>query len=379
LVEAENSLKVTYGQFDVTGTITLNDKSFGLDKHGKANPNYTYSQIDIQMKNEDGDTFFLNAMDGFDSQKGKTLYARDKDGNNIKISFADRKNQTIIEQIDNRSFVSVALTKEEPDESGFRRWKYENFLALYDAIAYLQPRLETGMKLRVTGQTRYNTYNGDTQKNFSINNIYLLDETDTYKSGFIFRQNVILKHDDVDLSEWEENNVAKVNAHILIKSHQKFEMLPLELSVRADPDKKDTYKRVIDKFLTVDEDKVRRINIEGKYHRGFVASQVTEEDLPDEAKELIEDGLYSQDEVLKMYANRENVDEMIITRPVIYKGRNDARPSVDMADDEILLTDIEALDTDVPWDEDGNAKDEKEEDTKSPDEENDLSFLDDLE
>ena len=78
---------------------------------------------------------------------------------------------------------------------------------------------------------------------------------------------------------------------------------------------------------------------------GFVPEQilsvenVKEEDLPQEAKELIEDGLYSKEEVLKMYVNRDRVDELLVIRPLIRKV--DGKPMVDFDDKEFELKDLE--------------------------------------
>lgn len=372
----EKELYPSRGYFDVTGVVTISEKTFQKDLKSKQNPDYTYSRIDLQLKTDDGDTFFLNTMDGFDSKKGKTLYARDKDGNNFKVNFADRKNKTILDQLDEKSFVGVALTHEDANDNGYRPWKYESFLAFYDAIDYLSTRLETGMKLRITGQTRYSEYNGDTQKNFNVNNIYLLDEQDEYETKFTFRQNVLIQHGDIDLSKWEDEGTATVNSHVLNKKSGNLELLSLPLTIRTTDKNKQPYKKVIDKFLDVPEGIVRRINLEGSYHRGYVASQVTTDDLPDEAKELIEDGLYTEKEVTRMYANRESVDEMTIIRPVMFKRRDAQAPSVDFSDDEVTVEDIEKLNVEVPWDEDGNAKEDELD--ESPDEKDDLSFLDDL-
>ncbi|MED3792482.1 hypothetical protein P4571_08495 [Niallia alba] len=365
----EKKLRVSYGYFEATGTINVTPDSFQTDLKGKNSPTYQYSRINLKMEDENGNTFYLNAMDGFDTVKGKTIYANIKDSTSneqMQISFADRKNEEILKHIDNRSFVSVALQKVE-NEEGKKVWDYKNFLALYDAINFIKDRFETGMKIRVTGQTRYSTYNDSLNKDYQINNIYLLSDEDTYETGFTFRQDVILKEDSVDMSEWDEKLIAKIDAEVLTKSKGVYSLLKLPLVVRGKEEDKEKRKLVIEKYLTVSEGKVRRIKLEGKYKVGYEAGKLAEDELPEEALELIELGLYDKEEVMKMYVNRDRVDEMAIIRPVVQR-RQGEKPRIDMSDEEYTLEDLDSLQIELPI----------EKEIKVESDSDDLSFLDEL-
>jgi hypothetical protein len=371
----EKKLKLSYGTFDVTGKITVvPDNTFQIDLKGKNSPTFNYSRINMKFEDDQGNSFYLNAMDGFDTQKGRVIYANIKDSQTneqMQVNFADRHNEEIIKHIDNRSFVSVALRKVE-NEEGKKLWEYKNFLALYDAINYIKDRFETGMKIRVTGKTRYSTYNDSLNKDFQINNIYLLEgeNENNFDSGFIFRQDVILKEDSVDLKEWDEKSVAKVNAEVLTKDKSGYHLLKLPLVIRAKEEDKDVRKKVIEKFLTVEEGKVRRIKLEGRYKAGYESGQLKEDELPEEALELIELGLYDKEEVLKMYVNRDRVDELAIVRPVVYKKQGE-KPSVDYSDEDYTLEDLLSIEVKLPWEQEVKVESEESDD-------DDLGFLDDL-
>lgn len=366
----EKRLRLTYGTFDVVGTITvIPDKTFIINEQGKNNKNFVYNRINMKMEDDNGDVFYLNAMNGFDKKKGGVIFATIKDSNEqLEVNFADRMNEKILENIDERSFIKVALTKKE-DENGRKVWDYKKFLALYDVIEYLSERLETGMKLRITGQLRYSTFNDKTQIDHQINNVYLLSEEDNIKPRFVFRQNVLLKEDAVDLSEWDDNLIAKVNAEVLTKNKGQYKLLKLPMTVRATEENKEKMKKMIDRYLIVDSGKVRRINLEGRFVNGYVGGQIQEEDLPEEALEMIELGLYDKEEVLKMYVNKERVEEMQIIRPVINRKQGE-KPSVDWSDEEYTLEDLENITTETPFEKTIKIED---------DEEDDLSFLDELE
>jgi hypothetical protein len=334
----------TLGYFDVKGIITVTPDTFQVDLKGKNNPNWNYSRINMKMEDGQGGIFYLNASDGFDIVKGKTIYANIKDSKEqMQIAFGDRHNEEILKHIDDNSFVRVALRLVET-EDGKRSWEYIKFLTLYDAINFLKDRLQTGMKLRVTGRTRYSLYNNYLNKDFEIQAIYLLPEDDTSELGFKFNQNVLITSDSLDDSEWEETGVAKLNAKLYLKKKKDvYEVLTLPLIVRSTEENKKAVGTMIEKLFKVEGDTVRRIRLEGKYNTGYVASQVTLDDLPPETLELIELGLYTEEEILSKQANRSKVDEMLIIRPVVLRANENEKPRIDYSDTDYTLEDLENL------------------------------------
>lgn len=368
---ANNNKKQTLGFFDITGYIAVTDKTFQLNNQSKNNSNYFYSVFNPMIEDGNGKSMFIRFMDGFDKVNGKTIYAKPISGENVlKIAFADRNNENILKEINDNSFVKVGIKKEmQKDDKGkeFMAWTYKKFLAVYDIITFLQAAMELGKKykVRMTGRTKYNEYNGEIQKQFDLQSIFLLDGNEgdkPYECKFSFSQNVLVENNAVDKLKWDTENVAKLNAKVFqIKSKDKktgeyiYETLPLEFIIRANTDKdKETYERVIEKFFTVDETIVRRIDLDCLYNSGYIASNVTEDDLPQEALDLINDGLYSKEEVMKMYANRERVDEMIIVRPII--RRINDKPQIDYSDDEFTKEDLINTTVELPTENETNVE-----------------------
>lgn len=370
----------TFGRFTAKGSITVTEDSFQLDLKGKNNPSWNYSRINMKMEDGKGGVFFLNAQDGFSTTNGRVIYANIKDSREqMQIQFADRFNDAVREHLDDRSFIRVALDKVEVE--GKQVWNYQKFLSVYDVISFLKPRLQTGMKLFVSGNVKYSEYNDNLNKDLEIKHILLLPEDeDMSDAGFKFQQNVLLTPDSLDDSKFETELTATVNAKLYYtrkkskKSKEKEAFtLDLPLVIRATEDKKDKVRKMLDKYFTVEEDTVRRIQLDGKFNTGYISGQVTEEDLPEEAKELIEDEFYTLEEVLKMYAKRDRVDELLVTRPVLYKAQDAKIPTVDMDDETYKPEDlIFTQDEEEPVEETIEIEEE------DIDPEDDLSFLDDL-
>ena len=46
---------------------------------------------------------FIRIQDGYDSAKGKTIFARSTDDKQMEIAFGDRNNQAILERVNDMS------------------------------------------------------------------------------------------------------------------------------------------------------------------------------------------------------------------------------------------------------------------------------------
>ena len=98
---------------------------------------------------------------------------------------------------------------------------------------------------------------------------------------------------------------------------------------------------MLEKYFTVDGDTVRRVNVEGIFQVGYVSGNIDENDLPQNALELIEDGFYSKEEVLKMFLKKERVDETLLRRPIV-KMSEGIPTGIDKSDEDYTMEDIQA-------------------------------------
>ena len=98
-------------------------------------------------------------------------------------------------------------------------------------------------------------------------------------------------------------------------------------------------------FDNIPEGKIRRIKLEGRFRSGMIQGNVTKDDLNAEALEMIASGLYTEEEVMKTYVNREFIDELEIIRPSSKKV--DEKILWDMDDDTYTPADLEGKEVDI--------------------------------
>ena len=350
---AEINKKQTLGYFDIVGYINVDSKTFSIQTPSKNNPNWVMNTFNPKVEGDNGESLYIRISDGYDIVKGKKIFAISKEKNSLEISFADRHNENMLDLVDDLSFIKVGIGKKTAtNKQGkeYKAWEFNKFLTAFDAIQFLNQimPLATKNKVRMTGTVKYSEYNGETQRNFDLQSIYLLngneDEGKEMECKFNFTQNILIDKNSVDMTAWEEG-ISKLNARVHVKKKKDvFQALPLQFIMRAEtPEKKDTIEKMIKRFFTVENDTVRRLNIEGYFKSGYIVANVKEEDLNDEARDLIDSGLYTLDEVLGMFANRDRVDELLLRRPVMKKTQDQKMPKIDMADDEFTLEYLDSL------------------------------------
>jgi hypothetical protein len=352
----ERQIRTTNGYFDVVGEIIIDAKTFTLGQPGKNNQNWIQNIFNPKIEADNGKSMYMRFSSGYDAVKGKTIYARSKSETNLEVAFGDRNNENIVSLIDEKSFIRVGIAKElvkdEATGKEFKQWTYKNFLDTFDVVAFLQQvmPLASKQKVRITGTVKFSTYNGEVQRNYDIQSIYLLngneDEGKEMQPKLEFTQNVLLTKGCVVNELDQENGVATINALVMIKEKKEFKTVPVKFLMKPHDEKsRETYKKLIPMLFEVAEDKVRKIALECIFEVGYVSGSVNEEDLPQEAKELLDMGLYSMEEVMKMYAVRERVDNLLIKRPKMKIV--DGKPSVEMNDTEYLPSDLEGKGAEV--------------------------------
>ena len=374
MANENNQKKQTLGSFNITGYITVDDKTFEMNKAGKNNKNWIMNVFNPKVEDKEGKSMYMRFMDGFDKVKGKRIFARTKDNSNIEISFADRDKEALLEQLDDFSFVKVGLGKEKvkDEETGkeYERWNFRKFITSYDAIALLKEVLEIGKtyKVRMIGNQKFNLFNGNMNRNYDLQTIYILPEDDTSECDFGFKHNILLDSESVNMDKWAEEGIANIKAKVYQKKNKdEYEVLEVPFVIRANENNKEKYENVIKKHLLVEEEGViRRINIAGVYNCGYISGKVEEEDLPEEIKEMIKDGIYTKEQILNMNSKKEKVDELVIRKPVI--RRIDDILKVDKSNDEFKPEDLENLVVET-----------EDEEIEIPDEELDDELLDELE
>lgn len=344
----------TFGRFDIVGNITIDDKTFQLSEKGKNNPNWIMNVFNPKVEGKDGQSMFIRIQGGYDSNNGKTIYTTSKQDSNLEIAFGDRQNPNILEMVNEKSFIKVGYKKEKiKDENGkeYTGWVYEKFLDSFDAINFLHKvmPLASEQKVHIKGALKFSEYNGSITKNFELQSIWILTNNEELGKEmpceFKFIQDVLLDSNSVDKSKIEEGK-AILHIKLYVKEKKEYKVLPLDMVIPVDENDKELKEKIIQKFFTVNEGKVRRIKLEGIFRSGLIQGNVTKEDLNEEVLEMISLGFYTEEEVLNVNANKEWVDDLVIIRPVIKKQDN-GKILIDMDDDTYTLDDLKGKEVEL--------------------------------
>ena len=367
--------------FTLVGAAKVNDYTFTIDKQSERS-SWVYNSMSLNVDcGEKHGSIRAEMMGGYSPDRENIIYAhgKDDDGNDdfskqMTIAWEDRFDDTILDEVGKLSFIVVGLEKTTAGKT-----YYKNFLSEYDAIAYAQEHLEDGMVVNVKGRLQYSMYNDTVQVRKTIQSIVLSSADEPSKYYARFTQSVLLDKDSASLKDVDKDKgVMYVNARVLdyvkelngteIKGQYPFTE---QFEFPMDFTKPELCKKVYDKLFKVKKN-VRQVTFDGIFVEGGATVTATMDDVPDDVKELIDMGLYSEEEALaKCSASGSRERRMILQKPVIKLVGEDKTPVVQIFDDKYeedeLVIDT-GSDEDAPFDTDEKSSDDS-----------DMSWLDALE
>ena len=390
-------------RFTLIGEANVNDFTFKMNQTSDKS-DWVWNQINLRVDcGEKHGKVDCELMNGFGSERYNVIYVHGKkeDGtddfqNSYTIAWEDRFNEDILEDIGDLCFITVGLEKTSDDKT-FKK----KFLTGYDAIAYMQEHLEAGMVIRVDGQLRYSVYNENIQCRKEISSIYLATDKNTgkpvvpenYKATFV--QTMLLDEASCTKDSLDKDASALlVDAYLLEKFKEfnghdltengkvkggKFVPLKKRFEFSVDLTTEAGKKKVgavlgSDKMFKVKKGTVTQITFEGEFVESGATVQTTVDDLPDDIKELMEIGVFTEEEALaKCSENGARVKRMLILKPFTKKvGDEDNKTTAIVYTPEKYKADDLLFDFLIPKDEDEediveDAIDDATEDTEDPD------------
>ncbi|QRV11375.1 hypothetical protein JR311_20345 (plasmid) [Bacillus velezensis] len=340
------------------GKAKVNENSFAGLKNSERS-DYQYVRINIGIDTGEGNVVYAELMGGY-SMGNPIIYSSSKDdGSLLEIPWANRQEKAIVSSVADYRLHKVGLHR---DEKG--KLDIKTFLSPVDMHDYLKENLKDGMEIAVRGNIKYQEYNGEVQKKYEIQNIFLPFENKdkegnvlptTYKAEFT--QTILLdessykrmtKKDkdngEVIVSAYAVDYVSKKNG----KEYKKNDPFNIGLYVKINEEDPSKTEKILDKLFKVGKGKVREITVEGKIIEGYDQQSVSDKDieLSDEIKELIEMGLYSKEEAKeKMTVRGNKVSKMLFTRPFIQKDQDNPKSLLmDINDTKYTPEDLIVLD-----------------------------------
>lgn len=343
-VKERKALKKGKATFNLIGRVKVTDKTFNLDN--TYDSGWTDNSMYVGVDCGSGNVVYAEMRSGFfpDGENVIRAYSkdeRDDDGKSksVEIAWEDRLDESLYDSIADSSFVTVGVEKDVKDKT-----VYKKFLTAYDAVDYLNEHLEDGMVVNVKGNIGYSEYDGNVSAKKEITSIVLSKmEEDDFRATFsqtilVDSKSIGKKNEDkgtMELSGYVVDYVGKPKIDgkkVEVKKNVSFPKT-FEVAINENPE---ITAKMLQRFFKPKKGKITEITVTGNLVEGGSTVAITEDDIPDDIKELIEMGLYSEEEAEKKIAvgngNRER--RMIIVKPdIAYVGNGDERkPTVAFED-----------------------------------------------
>lgn len=313
--------------FNLIGEAKVNDFTFKIDEQSEKS-NWIYNSMNLGIDcGERNGVVYCELMGGYSAEQAGAIFAHGKkeDGSDdfsaqIQVAWEDRFDDKILETIGDLSFITVGLEKTDKGKTF-----YKKFLSAYDAIAYAAKHLEEGMVVNVKGNLKYSTYNNTTQVRKNITSIVLSNADDTSKYAARFTQSILINSDSASMKNVDKDkSVMYVDARVLdyVKEINGIEVkgqypYMKQFEFELDLTKPEICNKVLDKVFKVKKG-VTQMTFEGEFIEGGAVVTATMDDVPDDIKDLIECGVFTEEEALaRCSANGSREQRMILRKPFI--------------------------------------------------------------
>lgn len=333
------ALKKGKASFNLIGRVKRTDKSFNLNN--TYDSGWTDNSMYIGVDCGNGNVVYSEMRSGFFPDNESTIRAYSKDdkdengrSKSVEIAWEDRLDESILDTVADTSLITVGVEKDVHGKT-----VYKKFLQAYDAVEYLNEYLEDDVVVNVKGNLGYSEYDGNVSVKKDITSIVLSKVEDENDFKATFSQTILIEPKCVGKT-LEEKGTIELDAYVVdyvgkpkvdgkkveVKKNVVF---PKTFEIEINENPEITAKMIKRFFDPKKKGQVNEITVAGKLVEGGSTVTITKDDIPDDIKELIEMGVYSEDEAVKKIAvggngNRER--RMIVVKPdIVYVGQGDDR------------------------------------------------------
>lgn len=336
--------------FTLIGTPVVNDYTYKIDQHSERS-SWIYNSLNLGIDcGEKYGTVYAECMGGYSDERENVIYVHGKDengnddfDNRFEVAWEDRFNDEIIETIGDMCFMTVGLEQTMQGNT-----YYKKFLSAYDAIAYIKEHLTSDMVVNVRGNLKYSIYQENVQTRKEINSIVLSKVDDPSKYVARFTQSVLIDKDSASLKNIDrDKGVMYVDAIVLdyLKEYNGVEVrgqFPYnkQFEFEMDFSNQEQCKKIVNKLFKVKKG-ITQITFEGVFVEGGATVRATWDDVPDDIKELVEMGIYDEEEALaKCSANGSRERRMVLKKPMIKLVGDDKIPTLQKFDERYTEDDL---------------------------------------
>lgn len=357
MAEKENKSILKKGQasFQLIGEAKVNDYTFKIDE--QSNSGWIYNAMNLGVDCGNGNVVYADMMGGYSSVNDSVIYVHGKkkndDGkeiddyeNRFTVDWDDRFDQDIIEEIGNQCFITIGIEKDAKGKTFAKK-----FLSAYDAIEYIKEHLTEGTVINVKGNLKYSIYQDTVQIKKEVTSVFLSKVDDSSKYSATFQQTILVDKDSIDkydkelgafpISTYVVDYVGKYGQDkIEIKQNVVF---PKTFLFEVAENELEKGTKLVNKLFKAKKDNVNEIMVEGNIVEGQAKVNITIDDIPDDIKELIELGAYTEEEALSKCAiGNTREKKMIVRKPVIrlVGEGDDKKPIIIRTDEKYKFNDL---------------------------------------
>lgn len=348
-------LKKGLSTFQLIGCPKINDYTFKIDE--ESNSGWVYNAMNLGVDCGNGNTVYCDMMGGYSNVNDSVIYVHGKKENDagrevddwenrFTIDWEDRFDEGILEQVGDMCFLTVGLEKDAKDKTFVKK-----FLSAYDAIEYIKEHLTEETVINVKGNLKYSMYLDNIQTKKEVTSVFLSKIDDTSKYSARFQQSVLVDKDSIEKYD-KELGAFPINAYVIdyvgkygvkkqeIKQNVAFQKTFL-FEVAEDNLEKGT--KLVAKMFKAKKDNVNEITVEGDIIEGQAKINITIDDVPEDIRELIELGAYTEEEALaKCAIGNTREKKMVIRKPLIRLiGEGDEKtPTIVRTDNKYKYEDL---------------------------------------
>ena len=375
--------------FTLVGKPVITDYTFKIDERSEKSA-WIYNSMNIGIDcGEEHGTVYAELMGGYSDERNNIIYVHGKkdDGsddfsNRYHVDWDDRFNDNILEDIGDLCFLTVGIEKTDKGKT-----YYKKFLSAYDAIAYVKEHLTSDMVVNVRGRLQYSMWNDNVQVRKTIDSIALSSVDDPSKYRANFTQTILIDKDSASFKNIDKDKgVMYIDARVLdylkeYNGHEVKGQFPynIQFEYPVDLNNQEQSKKIVDMLFKVKKG-ITQITFEGDFIEGGATVTATLDDVPEDIRMLIKEGVFDKDAILAKYSSNGSREKRMVLRTPYTKLMGEDKilqihKFENQYDEDDLVLDCMMNDNaEVPWDdEDADANV-----TESSDAGNDMDWLNDL-
>ena len=324
--------------FDLIGKVRITDNTFSLGNRSEKS-DWLWDKMNLYVDcGEKHGSVFCQLMGGYGTTRNNLIYVHGKndDGtddfnNYYTIDFEDRFNDSIISDLGSTCFKRAGVERDVKNNIVTK-----SFLTDYDMIEYLSETLENDMVVRIRGTLNYRVYNGRINVEKDVSSIRLYDgKPEDFKATF--RQTVLVDRDSFGEIN-KERKTATVSAYVIEKFREynghdltnngetngkyvpMLKEFEFDLSQMRDAEQA---KKALNRLFKPKRG-VSQITFNGYFVEGGATVAITEDDITDDIKELIDLGIMTWEDVEASCAGSGSREyRMVFKSPYIKRIQND--------------------------------------------------------